>query len=122
MKENDLLERTFNFSVNIALFLRMLPYNEELKAMRYQLIRSAGSVGANYEEAQGASSKKDFLNKIRIVLREARESNFWLRVINALGYQSEEIKALLQESKELKNIFAAILLKGTQSNDGKKDK
>lgn len=122
MKENDLLERTFNFSVNIVLFLRMLPYNEELKAMRYQLIRSAGSVGANYEEAQGASSKKDFLNKIRIVLREARESNFWLRVINALGYQSEEIKALLQESKELKNIFAAILLKGTQNNDGEKDK
>ena len=122
MKENDLLERTFNFSVNIAVFLRMLPYNEELKAMRYQLIRSAGSVGANYEEAQGASSKKDFLNKIRIVLRETRESNFWLRVINALGYQSEEIKVLLQESKELKNIFAAILLKGTQNNDGKKDK
>lgn len=116
MKENDLLERTFNFSVNIILFLRMLPYNEELKVMRYQLIKSASSVGANYEEAQGASSKRDFNNKIRIVLREARESNFWLRLINALGYHSEELNKLLQESKELKNIFAAILLKGNQSN------
>ena len=121
MRENDLLERTFNFSVNIALFLRGLPVNEELKAIRYQLIRSAGSVGANYEEAQGASSKRDFLNKIRIVLREARESNYWLRVINALGYHSGDLNVLLQESKELKNIFAAILLKGTQNHAGKQD-
>ena len=119
MRENDLLERTFNFSVNIALFLRGLPVNEELKAIRYQLIRSAGSVGANYEEAQGASSRKDFLNKIRIVLREARESNYWLRVINALGYHSGDLNILLQESKELKNIFAAILLKGTENQAGK---
>lgn len=116
MRENNLLERTFNFSVNIVLFLRTLPYNEELKVMRFQLIKSASSVGANYEEAQGASSRKDFNNKIRIVLREARESNYWLRIIHALGYHSEELNILTQESKELKNIFAAILLKGNQGN------
>lgn len=71
-------------------------------------------MGANYEEVQGASSKADFNNKIRIVLREARESNYWLRLMTALDYQSEELNKLIQESKELKNIFGAILLKGKQ--------
>lgn len=112
MKENSLLGRTFDFSVNIVLFLRTLPYNDELKIIKYQLIKSVTSVGANYEESQGASSKADFNNKIRIVLREARESNYWLRLIAAIGYNSAELNKLLQESKELKNIFAAILLKG----------
>ncbi|SFO02945.1 four helix bundle protein [Paenimyroides ummariense] len=114
MKENSLLGRTFDFSVNIVLFLRTLPYNDELKIIKYQLIKSVTSVGANYEESQGASSKADFNNKIRIVLREARESNYWLRLIAAIGYNSAELNKLLQESKELKNIFGAILLKGKQ--------
>lgn len=114
MKENSLLGRTFDFSVNIVLFLRTLPCNEELKIIKYQLIKSATSVGANYEESQGASSKADFNNKIRIVLREARESNYWLRLIAAIGYDSENLNKLIQESKELKNIFGAILLKVKQ--------
>jgi len=71
-------------------------------------------VGANYEEVQGASSKADFNNKIRIVFRETRKSNYWVRLMAAIGYQSEELNKLLQESKELKNIFGAILLKGKQ--------
>ena len=112
MKENTLLGRTFDFSVNIVLFLRTLPNNDELKIIKYQLIKSVTSVGANYEESQGASSKADFNNKIRIVLREARESNYWLRLLAAIGYNSEDLNKLLQKSKELKNIFAAILLKG----------
>lgn len=112
MKENSLLGRTIDFSVNIVLFLRTLPYNDELKIIKYQLIKSVTSVAANYEESQGASCKADFNNKIRIVLLEARESNYWLRLISAIGYNSEDLNKLLQESKELKNIFAAILLKG----------
>ena len=89
-----------------------MPNNDELKIIKYQLIKSVTSVGANYEESQGASSKADFDNKIRIVLREARESNYWLRLIAAIGYDSEDLNKLIQESEELKNIFAAILLKG----------
>lgn len=114
MKENNLLDRTFNFSVDTLKFLRILPSNDELKVIKYQLIKSSTSVGANYEESQGASSKADFNNKIRIVLREARESNYWLRIISALDYKSDTLQTLLQESKELKNIFGAILLKGNK--------
>ncbi len=111
MKENDLLERTLKFGVDSLKFLRTLPSNEETKVIKYQLIKSATSVGANYEESQGASSKADFENKIRIALKEARESNYWFRVMAALEYESDLLIELLQESKEIKNIFGAILLK-----------
>ena|SRR5690606_14468834 len=111
MRENDLLDRTFNFGVNTLLLLRTLPNNEEMRVIKNQLIKSSTSVGANYEGAQAASSKADFNNKIKIVLREARESNYWFRLIIALGYKSEKMQTLLQESKELKNIFGAIVAK-----------
>lgn len=114
MREVDLLKRTFNFGVNTLKGLRFLPDNTELKVIKYQLIKSATSVGANYEESQGASSKADFNNKIRIVLKEAREANYWLRVLVALDYEFDQLEVLLQESKELKNIFGAIVLKGRQ--------
>ena len=108
MKENDLLTRTFIFGVNCLKFLRSLPNDPESKLIRFQLGKSATSIGANYEESQAGSSKADFKNKV--ALREARESNFWLRILEKLeGYDSEEFKALLNESAELKNILAAIV-------------
>lgn len=110
-RENDLLERTFVYGVRVIKFLRTLPDDGELGPVKYQLIKSATSVGANYEEAQGASSSRDFLHKLRIVLKESRESNYWLRLIKALDHESEELNLLIQESKELKNIFGSIVVK-----------
>jgi len=110
MGQNDLLIRTFTFGVNCLKFLRTLPNDSESKLIRFQLGKSATSIGANYEESQAGSSKADFKNKVKIALREARESHFWLRVLEELdGYDSEEFKALLNESNELKNILAAIV-------------
>lgn len=111
MKENNLLDRTFYFGVNTLKFLRTLPVNEELKAIKYQLIKSSTSVGANYEEAQGTSSKADFNNKVRIVLKEVRESNYWFRILSALEYNSETLEKLVQESKELKKYFWSNFIK-----------
>ena len=112
MKENDLLERTFSFGVRCLKLLRTLPNSSEYQIIKYQLGKSATSVGANYEEAQAGSSKADFKNKIRIALKEARESNYWLRVLKALEDTSnEELDFLVNESKELKNILASILKK-----------
>ena len=101
------------------------------------------SVGANYDETQAASSKGDFIHKIKIALKEARESNYWLRMLVGLNYNSDELQLLIQESKELKNILGAIVLKlnhrivnlfpftfppfsflnydKTKSNDGRRD-
>ena len=74
MRENDLLKRTFDFGVNVILHLRLLPETTELKVIKYQLIKASTSIGANYEEAQAGSSKADFINKVNIALKEARES------------------------------------------------
>jgi four helix bundle protein len=110
MKPNNLLERTFNFGVETLKLIRNLPKDSEYTIIRYQLGKSATSVGANYEESQAGSSKADFKNKVRIALKEARESNYWLRVIKALGeIENSKLDNLLQESKEIKNILAAII-------------
>jgi len=112
MKQNDLLDRTFYFGVNVLKFLRTLPKESEYNIIKYQLGKSATSVGANYEESQVASSQADFKNKVRISLKEARETNYWLRVIMELSEsKSEELEKLIKESVELKNILGAIILK-----------
>jgi four helix bundle protein len=106
------LDRTFNFGVDVLKYIRQLPRDSEFNLIRFQLCKSATSVGANYEESQAGSSKGDFKNKVRIALKEARESNYWLRIIKALSeIESVELNQLLQESKEIKNILAAILNK-----------
>ena len=77
----DLQDRLFNFSVKVLKFLITLPNTPEYKTIRYQLSKSATSSGANYEESQAGSSKPDFTNKVRIALREMRESNYLPGVI-----------------------------------------
>ncbi len=111
--DNDLTERLLKFSISCILFLRSIPNTEDILIVKKQLIKSATSAGANFEESQAGSSKADFTNKVRIALKEMRESNYWLRVIN--GIISEEkganCKILIQESIELKNILGAICSK-----------
>ena len=110
MQNNNLLDRTFKFGVNCIIFLRTLPRDFEYNVIKLQLTKSSTSIGANYEESQAGSSKDDFKNKVRISLREARESNYWLRVIKALERsENEQLESLIQESKELKNILASII-------------
>ncbi len=112
--KNDLLERLFDFAVKTIKFLRTLPDNAETKIIRYQLIKCSTSTGANYEEAQAGSSKADFTNKVRISLREMRESNYWLRIISTLEFgniNKNKLEWLINESKELKLILGSIVQK-----------
>lgn len=114
MKENDLLDRTFNFGVRCLKLLRTFPNSSEYLIIKNQLGKSSTSVGANYEEAQAGSSKADFRNKVRISLKEARESNYWLRVMKSIQETNDdELNSLIQESNELKKILASILNKMT---------
>jgi four helix bundle protein len=83
--DNDLNERLFNFAIRCIKFLRTLPNSSEYSVIKYQLTKSCTSSGSNYEEAQAGSSRADFNNKIRISLREMRESNYWLRIINGIS-------------------------------------
>ncbi len=109
MKENDLLNRTFLFGVLIIKFLRTLPDTSDLKVIKYQLIKAATSIGANYEEAQAGSSKADFINKVNIALKEARETNYWLRMLAELDGESVTLLPMIKESNEIKNILGAIV-------------
>ncbi|NHM01102.1 four helix bundle protein [Flavobacterium sp. KDG-16] len=110
MKENDLLKRTFNFGVDCLKYLRKLETNPENNLVRFQLGKSCTSIGANYEASQAGSSKADFINKVKISLREARESNYWLRILKELTENKDiQLEILIQESKEIKNILSAIV-------------
>ena len=114
MVRRDLKDRLFEFSIRIIKFLRQLPPEPEYKIIRYQLIKSSSSAGANYEEAQAGSSRADFTNKIRISLREMRESNYWLRILNGVMPEedkNDEFKHLIIESEELMNILGSIKTK-----------
>ena len=108
----DLAERLFQFAVNVIKFLRNLSNEPEFNNLRFQLSKSSSSSGANYGEAQAAFSKQDFLFKIDISLKEMRENNYWLRLINAtLSFEDNrlnDLNKLLEESLELKNILGKI--------------
>jgi len=112
-RKNDLCERLFEFAVRVIEFLKTLPYTPENKTIRTQLSKSACSSGANYEESQGGSSKADFANKVRLSLREMRESNFWLRIIERTVNEIDkaELVYLIKESAELKKILGSIVQK-----------
>jgi four helix bundle protein len=114
--KTDLRKRLLNFAVKSIQFLGTLPQQREYDVFRYQLSRSATSIGANYEEAQ-ASTYREFIQKSRIALREARESHYFLRIIEELKIGTpQERKFLIEESKEITLILGAIVSKCDQNN------
>ncbi len=112
-KQYDLEDRTFEFAKNIALYVRQLPRNISNLEYGKQAVDASGSVGANYIEANEALGKKDFLMRIKICRKEAKESAYWLRLIietNDKGCTQEGLR-LLNEAVELRKIFSSILVK-----------
>ena len=110
-RQYDLEERTFEFAKRVRAFVKTLPRSvanlEDVK----QLVRASGSVGANYVEANESLGKKDFRMHIKISRKEAKESAYWLRLLD-VG-EDDAVKAeqgvLVQEAHELTSIFGAIL-------------
>ncbi len=109
----DLEERTFQFAKAVRLFVKTLPKTIANIEDGKQLIRASGSVGANYREANESLSKKDFLMRIKISRKEAKESAYWLRLIHETNSlkNADEAKSLIQEANELKKILSSILEK-----------
>ncbi|MFP4159499.1 MAG: four helix bundle protein [Desulfobacterales bacterium] len=108
----DLEERTLEFARNVRSFVKPLPKTELTIEDMKQLVRSSGSIGANYIEANEALSKKDFLNRIKICRKEAKETAYWLKLVETNGPGNDKIRlSLLQEAAELTNIFGAIYRK-----------
>lgn len=108
-KNYDLEERTARFAENIIEICKKASKNVVTIPIIGQLIRSGTSIGANYCEANGASSKKDFRNKIFICKKEAKETKYWLRMLSKSTEElKEECKRLWQEAQELTLIFSKI--------------
>lgn len=115
-KTYDLEERTFQFAKDIRLLVKTIERTIANVEDAKQVIRSSGSVGANYIEANEALSKQDFIYRIKISRKEAKESTFWLRLINETNKLNDKeiVIKLIQESTELKKIFSSIIEKSNK--------
>lgn len=106
----DLEERTAKFGESIIKFCKSLIQNTINKPVINQLVRSATSIGANYMEANSASSRKDFKNKIYICKKETQETKHWLRMLSVCeSLRKDEIRKLWNETQELTLIFGKII-------------
>ncbi|OGX27492.1 MAG: hypothetical protein A3D10_04165 [Omnitrophica WOR_2 bacterium RIFCSPHIGHO2_02_FULL_48_11] len=108
----DLEERTTEFAKSVIHLCKTLPFSPINERLISQLVGAAGSIGANYREANDALGKKDFLQRMRISRREAKETIHWLELIaEANENKRQEIELLYQEATELKKILSAIINK-----------
>ena len=109
-RDYNLEERTAKFGENIIKFCKDIKQDVITIPIISQIIRSGTSIGANYCEANGASSKKDFRNKIYICKKEVQETKHWLRmVVVTVPEKKEEARGLWQEAQELTLIFGKIV-------------
>ena len=121
MNRKELQQRTKKFHVDVIKLCSDFPKNAAGFETAKQLIRAAGSVGANYRATKRAKSNADFIYKIQVVLEEADESLYWLKVINEAEIKSgREVDRLIDEANQLTAIFAATD-KTAKSNRNKSD-
>jgi four helix bundle protein len=114
---NVVLEKSFNFSVRILKLYRfLLKQDRSLEPILKQVLKSGTSIGANITEAQNAPSAKDFIIKLNIALKEARESEYWINLFKASDIINEKsFKGLQEDCKELIKLLTAII-KTAKSN------
>lgn len=110
-KGDDISDRLFNFAVKIIELVNMLPKNPTGKHIGGQLLRCGTSPGSNYEEARGGESRADFTHKLGIVLKELKESRYWLKLINATRMMdSTRVNPLIEECGQLCAIIAKSII------------
>jgi four helix bundle protein len=113
----DLEERVLRYAGRVREFVKKIPKTTANKPDSIQLIRASGSVGANYIEANEAVSRKDFIYRTKVSRKEAKESAYWLKLIDIDGavLLASERDDLINESKELVRIFSSIIKKTEQT-------
>ena len=116
MRPQEVSERLLDYGVRVINVVESLPKTLVGRRIGDQLLRSGISVGANYEEAQGAESRDDFVHKLQIALKELRESNYWLRLLVKAGkIRADRLSGLLDESNQLR----AMLSKAVATTKGR---
>jgi len=117
-KNNLIVEKSYHFSLMVIELYKFLTQQKKEYILSKQLLRCGTSIGANINEAQAAVSKKDFIAKISIASKEARESKYWLMLLKDSGYidsNKEKVKDLLKEIDSIINITTKIV-KSSQTN------
>ena len=116
---SNIEHKSFLFSVRIVKLARYLQEEKREYILSKQLIRSGTSIGANVVESQQAQCRADFISKLSIALKEACETNYWLRLLQATDYLSDsEFSSMIADCKELEKILTSII-KTTRSTPNK---
>jgi len=108
VKDNPVKDKSFQFALEIISLYKYLTTQKNEYVLSKQLLRSGTSIGANIEEALSSQSKKEFIAKLNISLKEARETSYWLRLVNASGYIQKN--DLIEKSEELSKILTSIII------------
>ncbi|MFV9551819.1 four helix bundle protein [Algibacter sp. PT7-4] len=110
MSKNIILDKTYDFAVAIVKLSQELVSEKKEYVLSKQILRSGTSIGANTEEAIGGISKKDFIHKLSIAYKEARETKYWLRLLKDTGYINQEtFKYLFDKVEEILRILYKII-------------
>ena len=115
MSKSIILDKSYQFSLEIINLYKFLIFEKKEYILSKQILKSGTSIGANVEEAQAAISKRDFIAKISIASKEARETHYWLRLLRDSNYLPLKYNSLLIECEELKKILISII-KTSQRN------
>lgn len=114
---NPIVEKSYAFSVRIIKCFQMLTHERKEYILSKQLLRSATSIGANVEESQGGQNKRDFIAKIQIAYKEAKETHYWLRLLRDTKYLDEQQSiSLIADCEEIIRILVSILKSSKDSN------
>jgi len=117
-EENVILTDSYAFSKRTVLLYKFLLKNKQPRSLADQLLRCGTSVGANVKEAMGGFSRRDFIAKCSIAYKEARESHYWLRLLQDTDCIEPKLAAsLLHDAEELKRILAAILISSRRTQE-----
>jgi len=120
MRENVLLDKSFKFAIRIVKLYKYLCDEKKEFVLSKQLLRCGTSIGANINEAQEAQSKNDFISKLSISLKEARETKYWIELLKETDYLSEkEANNILNDLTEIIRLLVSII-KSTKENNVKK--
>ena len=107
---NVVQEKSFDFSVRIVRLSKFLHEAKKEFVMSKQLLRSGTSIGANIAEAQQAQSRPDFSSKLNIALKEAAETDYWLRLLHTTGYiNSAQFMSIISDCREIESLLASIV-------------
>ncbi len=112
MKEIIIRDKSFEFALRIVKLYKYLTLDKKEYVLSKQILKSGTSIGANVEEAAGGVSKKDFINKLSIAYKEARETHYWLKLLSGSGYITNKMfDSLEKDCEELKKILYTIIHK-----------